>query len=62
MYDGKSDIRPAKVPFQETWKAMEALVDAGLVRAIGVSNMQGSMLLDVLRYARIPPSVLQVGT
>ena len=61
QYDGKSDIRPVKVPFQETWKAMEALVDAGLVKAIGISNMSGSLLLDLLRYARIPPSVLQIG-
>ena len=60
-YDGKNDIRPARIPFQETWQAMEELVDAGLVKAIGFSNMQGSMVLDVLRYARIPPSVLQVG-
>lgn len=61
MYDGKSEVRTAKVPFQETWKAMEALVDAGLVKAIGISNMTGSLLLDLLRYARIPPSVLQIG-
>ena len=37
MYDGKSDIRPVKVPFQETWGAMEELVDQGLAKNIGVS-------------------------
>lgn len=39
---------------------MEELVDAGLAKNIGLSNVQGSLLLDVLRYARIPPQVLQI--
>ena len=39
---------------------MEELVDEGLVKNIGLCNVQGSLLLDVLRYARIPPQVLQV--
>jgi len=59
-YDGKNDVRVAKAPIQETWQALEACVDLGLIKNIGVSNMQGSLLLDVLRYARIHPSVLQI--
>jgi D-xylose reductase len=61
-YDGKSEVRTSNVPLHETWAAMEKLVDAGLTKAIGVSNMQGGLLIDLLRYARIRPSVLQVGT
>ncbi|THH33459.1 hypothetical protein EUX98_g741 [Antrodiella citrinella] len=56
--DGK--VHPANVPMSETWKAMEELVDEGAAKNIGVSNAAGSILLDILRYARIPPQVNQV--
>lgn len=46
------------VPFEETWRAMEALVDEGLVRNIGVCNVGTSLLRDVLNYARVKPTVL----
>lgn len=53
-------IKPANVPIRETWEAMEDLVTKGLARSIGVSNFQGSLLMDVLRYAKVPISVLQI--
>ena len=39
---------------------MEKLVDAGLVKNIGCSNIGTSQLRDVLSYARHKPTVLQV--
>lgn len=48
------------VPFEETWRAMESLVAEGLVRNIGVCNIGTSMLRDILNYAKVKPTVLQV--
>jgi len=56
--DGKVHLQ--NTPMQETWGAMEELVDEGLTKNIGLSNCQGSLILDVMRYARIEPQVLQV--
>lgn len=53
-------MKPVPVPIAETWQAMEGLVQAGLVRNIGVCNFGVSLLRDVLSYATIRPSVLQV--
>ncbi|XP_023341919.1 NAD(P)H-dependent D-xylose reductase isoform X1 [Eurytemora carolleeae] len=49
-----------QVPVQDTWRAMEKLVDAGLVKNIGVSNWNCQGLRDLLSFARIKPSVLQI--
>jgi len=56
--DGKVHLQ--NTPIQETWQALEELVGKGLVRDIGLSNTNGSLILDVLRYARLPISVLQI--
>jgi D-xylose reductase len=39
---------------------MEELVKEGLVRHIGVSNVGCVKIIDVIKYAKIRPSVLQV--
>eukprot|EP00741_Cyanophora_paradoxa_P000590 tig00000411_g568.t1 len=58
--DGNDRMRKASVPVRETWEAMEALFDAGLVRTIGVSNFKIRDLEELLSYARINPAVNQV--
>jgi D-xylose reductase len=58
--DGKSKVELQNTPYQETYEALEKLVDEGLAKNIGVSNVNGQLLMDVLRYARYKPQVLQV--
>lgn len=59
-YDGKSEVQLSNAPLQETWTAMESLVEKKLAKAIGISNMQGSLILDLLRYAKVRPATLQI--
>lgn len=56
----KGQIAQSQTPIQQTWQAMEHLVDIGLVKSIGISNFQGALIIDLLRYARIRPAILQV--
>jgi len=53
-------MRPERVPLAETWGAMEELVEAGLVKHLGVCNFGTSLLRDLMSYARLLPEVLQV--
>ena len=43
--------------FMKTWRQMERLVDMGLVKAIGTSNVSVAKLKLILRDARIKPAV-----
>lgn len=53
-----SDAKPyIHDSFMKTWRQMEKLVDMGLVRHIGTSNMTIPKLKLVLRDARIKPAV-----
>lgn len=58
-YQG-DEVLLSNASIQETWHAMEDLVHKGLARSIGVSNFQGSLILDLLRYAKIRPATLQI--
>lgn len=59
-FDDAKTIIPSRATIQETWTAMETLVDTGLTRSIGVSNFAAQLIMDVLRYAKIPPATLQI--
>jgi len=62
--DGDSrnpDSKPFKVDdFMAVWRQMESLVDMGLVRSIGMSNMTIPKLEGVLPYCRIRPAALEM--
>jgi diketogulonate reductase-like aldo/keto reductase len=43
----------------EAWRAMEALVDSGQVKLLGVSNVTPGQLREVLELARVAPAFVQ---
>ncbi|KAM4617851.1 putative oxidoreductase YtbE [Discoglossus pictus] len=45
---------------RESWQAMEDMYQAGIVKAIGVSNYTEKHLEQLLASCRVPPAVLQV--
>lgn len=55
------DAEPIKnTPTHKVWAELERLVDAGLIKNIGVSNCTIAMLIDLWSYARIKPVINQV--
>ncbi|MFT3847719.1 MAG: aldo/keto reductase [Propionivibrio sp.] len=44
------------------WHAMEALYDAGRIRAIGVSNFHPDRVMDLIVHNRVVPAVNQIET
>ncbi|KAF9889927.1 NAD(P)H-dependent D-xylose reductase (XR) [Aspergillus nanangensis] len=59
-YADDDKIVHSTASIQETWSAMETLVDQKLARSIGVSNFSAQLLMDLLRYARVRPATLQI--
>ncbi|KAI9504320.1 D-xylose reductase [Coemansia spiralis] len=57
--NGNTNTR-ASIPFQETWDGMEELYNEGLAKNIGISNMSGAIIYDLLSYAKVKPAVLQI--
>jgi alcohol dehydrogenase (NADP+) len=53
-------ISPEEVSLADTWEAMEALVDAGLVRHIGVSNFSVPKLRALREEATRTPEMNQI--
>ncbi|CAM2703851.1 unnamed protein product [Rotaria socialis] len=58
--DEKTRYFAENVTLVDTWKAMEKLVDLKLTRSIGVSNFNPSEIDEILKIARIKPSVNQI--
>ena len=58
--ESKTDRHYADVSRQQVWRAMESLVDLGLVRSIGVSNHSLQQLRDILGHCRHAPVVNQI--
>ncbi|XP_019628139.1 PREDICTED: alcohol dehydrogenase [NADP(+)]-like [Branchiostoma belcheri] len=47
-------------PFTDTWKALEACVEAGLLKNIGLSNFNSKQIQAVIDVAKVKPAVIQV--
>jgi D-xylose reductase len=63
FHDPKAErpaMKPINVPYADTWGAMEELQRAGLVKRIGVCNLNISLLRDLLAGCSIRPVVHQM--
>ena len=58
--DPTGGMRFAPVTLAETWRAMEDLHAAGLVKHVGLCNVGTAQLRDLLAGCRVRPAVLQV--
>lgn len=65
LYTGAEDekngvMSQENVTIMDTYRALEGLVDQGLIKSIGVSNFSAALIMDLLRGCRIKPVALQI--
>jgi D-xylose reductase len=60
FFDENDKLVLGKASLEETYHAMEACLDKGLFRSLGVSNYTATLILDVERYAKHMPQTLQI--
>ncbi|XP_037906484.1 aldo-keto reductase family 1 member B1-like [Hermetia illucens] len=58
--DANNTVEFSDTSFLDTWKAMEKLVDEGLVKSIGISNFNKKQTESILANSRIKPAVNQI--
>ncbi|XP_072931548.1 aldo-keto reductase 1B-like [Epargyreus clarus] len=58
--DANGKVIYSDVDYVDTWKAMEKLVEKGLVKSIGLSNFNSKQVVRVLEAAKIKPVTNQV--
>ncbi|CAA16997.1 Glucose 1-dehydrogenase [Schizosaccharomyces pombe] len=56
----KGELIYEDVPIEETWQAMEELLETGKVRYIGISNFNNEYLDRVLKIAKVKPTIHQM--
>ncbi|XP_073112769.1 NADPH-dependent aldo-keto reductase, chloroplastic isoform X2 [Elaeis guineensis] len=59
-WNSGSEYRQFLHRLKPTWRAMEDLVEMGLVHAIGVSNFNVHQISELLQFAKVVPAVNQV--
>ncbi|KAL6940341.1 trifunctional aldehyde reductase/xylose reductase/glucose 1-dehydrogenase (NADP(+)) [Hanseniaspora vineae] len=65
FYTGEKDEKEGKFTFEkvtylQTWQALEKLVHSGKIKSLGVSNVRGVLIQDLLNGCSIKPQCLQI--
>jgi len=54
------EMKLAKIPLADTWRAMESLKQTGKVYHIGICNYSSGLLHDLMSYCTTAPELLQI--